>query len=268
MGEEHRIVIPGIQERIPDVCDFVVVAARRANLNERAVYHCQMAVDEACTNVIEHGYGGNNTDGHIEIICRDTAATFAITIIDDSPPFNPLLREDPDPDEPLADREPGGWGIYFIKKMMDEVDYLYEGERNQLTIRKLKSPVTLVQPTGDSAVKGVAVRELQNGIWEVTPTERLESNTAPELQSILDMQLAAGNRHLIVNMHRTTFISTSGLKVLVSTWRTAQKADGDIVLAEMQPQVREVFDTVGFDQIFAIYPTVDKALVDMLNQTA
>jgi anti-sigma B factor antagonist len=63
MGEEHRIVIPGIQDRVPDVCDFVVAAARRAGLNERAIYHCQMAVDEACTNVIEHGFDNAGVAG-------------------------------------------------------------------------------------------------------------------------------------------------------------------------------------------------------------
>lgn len=49
---------------------------------------------------------------------------FIITIIDDSPAFDPLGVPDPDVKAPLAQREPGGWGIFFIKKLMDRVDYI------------------------------------------------------------------------------------------------------------------------------------------------
>jgi anti-sigma regulatory factor (Ser/Thr protein kinase) len=36
----------------------------------------------------------------------------------------------------LGDRERGGWGVYFIKKVMDEVAYERHGDRNQLTMVK------------------------------------------------------------------------------------------------------------------------------------
>ena len=269
MGEEHRMVIPGLQERVPDVCDFVVAAARRAGLNERAIYHCQMAVDEACTNVIEHGFivSGQASQGQIEIICRDDRDTYTIQIADNSPPFNPLLRDDPDPETPLTEREPGGWGVYFIKKMMDMASYHYEDGRNILTLAKHKEPQNMVQPRHSQPATAIPAYALTERIWKVSPElPRLESNTAPDLQAALDAQLDAGRVWLIVDMSRVGYISTSGLKVLVNAWRRARDSNGSVVLAGLHPHVQEVFETVGFDQIFDIFTSIEDALAHLDGQ--
>lgn len=267
MGEEHRIVIPGIQERVPDVCDFIVAAARRAGLNERAVYHCQMAVDEACTNIIEHGFLAKGHTGQIEIVCHDDDDEYRIRIIDDSDPFDPLAHTEPDPNTPLTDREPGGWGIYFIKKMMDEAHYAFEDGANQLTIAKHKTEQNLVLPTPASDRKDITIQALSDVVCRIVPTERLESNSAPALQAVLDSQLEQGYRQLIIDMGPVSYISTSGLKVLVNGWRQAKGQQGNIILAAMNAHVFEVFETVGFDQIFDICETVDDALISIGNQT-
>jgi anti-sigma regulatory factor (Ser/Thr protein kinase) len=133
---ESRIRIAGVLEQIPGACDFVADAARAAGLDERAAYHCQLAVDEACTNIVEHGYGAENAGKFIDIICRVDSRYFTITIIDESPAFNPLVKDDPDPTAVLEDRGTGGWGIYFIKKLMDEVSYLHEAHHNRLVMMK------------------------------------------------------------------------------------------------------------------------------------
>jgi len=137
--EERRLRIPGIVEKVRVACDFVVEAAQRAGLDEREVYHCQLAVDEACTNIVEHGYGRNGKDNVIDIICRSEDKRFIIIVLDDSTSFDPFSRPDPDPNKSLEEREHGGWGIFFIKKMMDEVDYQRYGDRNHLVMVKYLS---------------------------------------------------------------------------------------------------------------------------------
>ena len=136
MAEERRLRIPGLLEKVRVACDFVVEAAKHAGLDERAVYHCQLAVDEACTNIVEHGYGANGRNQVIDIICRSESTRFTITVVDDSTPFNPMAQSEPDPATVLNDRDEGGWGIYFIKKVMDDVSYQRQGDRNRLIMVK------------------------------------------------------------------------------------------------------------------------------------
>ena len=51
-------------------------------------------------------------------------------------PFNPLLKENPDITLSAENREPGGLGIYMMKKMMDNVEYIYKDNKNILVIEK------------------------------------------------------------------------------------------------------------------------------------
>lgn len=133
---ESRFQIAAVVDQIPMACDFVAQAARQAGLDDRAVYHCQLAVDEACTNIIEHGFSFQGGGETIDVICRQTQQQFSITISDSSAPYDPLSRPDPNPATRLEDRATGGWGVFFIKKLMDEVRYEYRGGRNHLTVIK------------------------------------------------------------------------------------------------------------------------------------
>jgi anti-sigma regulatory factor (Ser/Thr protein kinase) len=93
-------------------------------------------VDEACTNIIEHSYGGDDPDGIIDIRCVLERAALRIDIADDGPPFNPLSQPTPDPLASLEERVRGGWGVFFIKRLMDGVAYEYSEGRNHLILIK------------------------------------------------------------------------------------------------------------------------------------
>jgi serine/threonine-protein kinase RsbW len=136
MVEERQLKIRGVIQDIALARDFIAETATRAGLDDQLVHHCQLAVDEICTNVIEHGYGDLGANHSIELICRLETHQFTIIIVDDSHAFDPLKRPDPDPDASLHDREAGGWGIFFVKRMMDEVTYHHDGNQNYLRMVK------------------------------------------------------------------------------------------------------------------------------------
>jgi serine/threonine-protein kinase RsbW len=258
MYEKSRLVIDARLEEVRRACEFVVEAAEAAGLDERAVYHCQMAVDETLTNVIEHGYSFEESDHTIEVGCVVEEDRFLITIIDDGPAFNPLDHESPDPSAPLDEREPGGWGIYFIRRLMDDVHYERVGVRNHLTlVKSLPENARVSEPSPDDSFP---VRVLDNHAAVITPSGRLDSNSSARLEKALTVQLQQGTTWLLVDMTAVEYIASSGLKVLVAAWRRARDADGDVVLAGMQPRLVEIFEMVGFDMLFQIYPDLHAAL--------
>jgi anti-anti-sigma factor len=247
-------------EEVRQVCDAVVEAAEAAGLDERAVYHCQMAVDEALTNIIEHGFSYNSDGSPIEIACQSERERFIITIADSSPAFNPLTHEAPDPSEPLDSREPGGWGIYFMRKLMDEVTYERAGHRNRLTLVKhvaaARRPATLARPADEL----FPARALDAMTAVVSPAGRLDSATSLWLERTLEAQLSSGKTWLYVDMTGVEYIASSGLKVLVAAWRRARQGGGDVVLSGLQPRLIEIFEMVGFDLLFQVFPDLDSAL--------
>jgi serine/threonine-protein kinase RsbW len=258
MPEKSRLVLAARLEEVRHACEFVVEAAEMAGLDERAVYHCQMAVDETLTNVIEHGFSFEGQDKEIEVNCTVEDDGFVITIIDGGPVFNPLEHESPDPSAPLDDREPGGWGIYFIRRLMDDVRYEWAGEHNHLLlVKNLPESAQAPVPVVDDVFP---VRVLDDHAAVITPSGRLDSSSSPRLEKSLRMQLQQDTTWLLVDMADVEYIASSGLKVLVSAWRRARDAGGDVVLAGMQPRIIEIFEMVGFDMLFQIYPDLHAAL--------
>lgn len=145
----ETITIHAQFEEIPHASKFVALVARKTGLDEKAIHHCQLAVDEVCTNIVEHGYAGGSVDNVIEVSCVYQPGRFKIIIFDDSPLYNPLERASPDPKATLDERGIGGWGLYFVKKLMNEAQYTAENGRNQITL--IKSLASTMSNSGDSS---------------------------------------------------------------------------------------------------------------------
>lgn len=132
---EHRLSVSGRYDRLEEICDFVTEAARKAGLDETAINRCQLAVDEACTNIIEHGYQGEDR-GKIEVVCEPGQGELTITIQDHARPFDPNAVPEPKLDASVEDLGIGGLGLYFMRQVMDAVEFSYENGGNKLVLIK------------------------------------------------------------------------------------------------------------------------------------
>jgi serine/threonine-protein kinase RsbW len=123
------------------IFDFVGERARSAGLNEDAVYDVQMAVDEACTNSINHAYKGQ-TDGSVYVCCTEEPQAFVIRITDYGQPFDPSSVPPPNTSAPLEEREIGGLGLYLMRKLMDEVVFSFDTKLgNRVVMRKYRKDI-------------------------------------------------------------------------------------------------------------------------------
>jgi len=94
-----------------------------------------LGLEEAITNVLKYGYDDEGQH-QIEIALRLTASELQLVVTDDGREFNPLAQPEPDTGKSLQDREPGGLGIHFLRKLFDGVQYRREDQKNVLTLRK------------------------------------------------------------------------------------------------------------------------------------
>lgn len=125
---------------VPLAIDLAARSARAAGLDEQAVYEVQVAVDEACANVVEHAYAGREP-GAMQVSCRSDGRVFAIRVRDWGRRFEPNGIEDPDTTAPLEERSLGGLGMFLIRQYMDQVEYTFDPELgNELLMIKLLAP--------------------------------------------------------------------------------------------------------------------------------
>lgn len=89
----------------------------------------------------------------------------------------------------------------------------------------------------------------------VTVSGRIDSATAPELEKVLLGLIQSGQKNIVVNLQDTDFISSAGLKALLSALMKVRKMvpAGDVVISAIRPELRESFDLVGFDRLFSFY---------------
>jgi sigma-B regulation protein RsbU (phosphoserine phosphatase) len=129
----HKIALEANLPNLPRMREFVVEACEQLGVNENVCFSVKLAVDEACTNLLQHGY--KNTDpSDIHLCIEHLGHKLKIQIEDTGYPFHPDLAAPPDLELSLEDREPGGLGVYFMKEMVDEISYESKDGVNRLTI--------------------------------------------------------------------------------------------------------------------------------------
>lgn len=130
---------PGKFESLPAISEFVTQIAREAGLDSKEVYAVELAVDEACTNIIEHAYRETYA-GEIECSCQPVKKGLKIVLRDRGKSFDPEVVPDPDLNLPIEEVSARGAGLFLMRKMMDEVEFTFDPENgNVLTMVKHKA---------------------------------------------------------------------------------------------------------------------------------
>ena len=88
----------------------------------------------------------------------------------------------------------------------------------------------------------------------------LDAHTAPLFEEALHARVAAGMYRIVVDGSELTYISSAGLGVFMSFIEEVREKGGDIRIGSLIGKVRQVFDILGFNEIFQIYETADAAV--------
>ncbi len=134
VGDE--IVLSNEDEELQRLADAVQAFGATHAFSERMIHDVNLSLEEIVSNVIRYGY--EDTGAHqirVRFALRDHE--LSITVIDDAMAFNPLEAPEPDVDASLEERKIGGLGIFFVRRLMDVLEYRRDGGKNVLTMRKV-----------------------------------------------------------------------------------------------------------------------------------
>jgi serine/threonine-protein kinase RsbW len=138
MERTFQLHVPSSTENLSMIRDFVGSIGERAGFSKGELVKLELAVDEACANVIEHAYGSDSTR---EVTVKATIDPDAvqIRIVDTGRGFDPATVSETDLDTMIQQRKSGGLGMRLIKTLMDEVHYeIGPGQKNELAMTKLR----------------------------------------------------------------------------------------------------------------------------------
>ena len=86
---------------------------------------------------------------------------------------------------------------------------------------------------------------------------RLDTNTSPELQTVITGIIEKGAENILINFAALDYISSSGLRVFLIAAKMLDAKGKKLNFCEMKDFIREVFDIAGFSILFNIYNTRD-----------
>ncbi len=135
--QEYQLRIPSQTDNLEIIRGFIAKVAEKVGFADDDIGKIELACDEACANVIKHAYSDGKTKQSLDVAIKINYQKFTIIVTDHGKGFEPDAIKLPDMKEYLAELKVGGLGIYLMKTLMDEVDYLIEpGVRNQVKMVK------------------------------------------------------------------------------------------------------------------------------------
>lgn len=110
----------------------------QAGLSDEKCGELEVAVDEACTNVIRHAFP-EATHREMTILCSASDSGLRVTVQDMGTPFDLEQGAQTARDKRSLDPASGGMGLLLIRRLTDAVDYQWDEQQgNQLTLVKHK----------------------------------------------------------------------------------------------------------------------------------
>jgi anti-anti-sigma factor len=97
----------------------------------------------------------------------------------------------------------------------------------------------------------------------VAVSGRIDAITAPDFEKSLDELITAGERAILIDLTALGYISSAGLRSILSSAKKLKALSGEILFTGLQGPVEEVFQISGFKSIFKIFPSEAEALGSM-----
>jgi len=133
---KFALTVPSSTENLALIREFVDSIAQQSGMDAVDAGKLELAVDEACANVIEHAYG-HDANKEVLVRARLDDTEFSIDIEDTGKGFDPAEVNQEELEQLISKRRTGGLGMRLMKTLMDEVRYEIEpGKKNALHMSK------------------------------------------------------------------------------------------------------------------------------------
>ncbi len=125
---------------LTQIRDFIEHIGKKYKFDDKTVNSFKLVVDEACTNIIRHGYRDiKNGEITIKAIVRRLSLT--ILIIDQGKSYDPRQANTPDLAKYVSIGKKGGLGILMMRKLMDDIQYSITERGNEFRLTKYREKV-------------------------------------------------------------------------------------------------------------------------------
>ncbi len=100
----------------------------------------------------------------------------------------------------------------------------------------------------------------ENGIVSIAITGRLDADSSPEAEKVVKEALEGQTNRVLFNLGALEYLSSAGLRVLLSAAKEMKRREGKIVLCSLNKFVKEIFEVSGFQSLSPIADSVESGI--------
>jgi anti-sigma regulatory factor (Ser/Thr protein kinase) len=130
-----QLILPAKLENLDSMIKFIMDEADALGFDEKNRFQIRLAAEEILVNIINYAYPDKPGDIEITLTPKENKG-LEIEVVDWGFAFNPLAQEEPKTCAPLEERKIGGLGIFLTRKVMNDVRYRRDNDRNIMTLIK------------------------------------------------------------------------------------------------------------------------------------
>jgi anti-sigma B factor antagonist len=106
----------------------------------------------------------------------------------------------------------------------------------------------------------IDVRSVGN-IAVVEPVGYINAHTAKNFENVLQDLVDRKQNQIVINCHGLEYVASAGLGVIMGFIDNIRENNGDIRMCNINETVLNIFDVLGFTQLYSIFDSEDKAVV-------
>jgi serine/threonine-protein kinase RsbW len=260
---KHQIKIFSSSDEITTVVKWIRDIGHSLDLPEKQVFALEVSIEELITNIVWYAFE-DKTKHPINVTAKAKHRKLLVDIEDSGKPFNPVDVPPPPKIDNIETARIGGLGIFMAKRLTDGMKYRRAEGKNILTIWINLVPTLLKE---ELMVKSLTIQSVKvDNILIFTVTGWLNAQSYQKTEDQLDHWIGSGEKWVVGDFTELDFISSIGLRVLMTTSNKISKAGGHFVVFGLQGAVQDVFDSTGISTLITVANSKSKAIEIMLSE--
>lgn len=234
-------------EDAQDVVTAVLKEAEAKQFEKERLLKIQSVLRELLDNALEHGCKGM-PGGVVHVECHISENYVRMVVADDGPGFNyeDKIKEEKERKDAAEAR---GRGLLMISCFADRVDFqTKKGTRAEVVINRETLNIQ-AQPVVSAGTTEEVAKQLKAGVTVIKLEGPIEDTHVRQLEETISQAIASGYYKIILEMSSVNYINSTGLGLIVKYADRLQDLDGNIVILNISPRVRSIFETMGIAEI-------------------
>lgn len=246
---EKEIIINNQPDEITRIAQFIDELGMSLQLPPSITMSVNLAIEEAISNIIHHGYP-TNKEGEITLLTSVAPGILTARIIDNGISFDPTERNtDADNIISLDQQLTQGLGLFLIRRTMDKVEYHSTESQNELTL--IKKIDMDFKPEASLKTNICKIEE----VTILTIEGRLDTANSNDFNVVISPLLSMPTPNIIINVEGLLYISSSGLRSLITLQKCVRQHQGVLVIEAMRPEILKIFDMTGCSSLLPFAKT-------------